>query len=195
MLKGSTERQADHQIDALFLDRWSPRAMSGQSISEGDLMTLLEAARWAPSSYNAQPWRILYARRDDEHWARFFSLLSEGNQLWAHRAAALLVFISNTRDQRGNHSKTHSFDAGAAWENLALQACRSGLIAHGMQGFDYERTRQELSIPNHFLVEAMAAIGMPGNVEDLPEALRARERPSPRYAITQIACAGTCTFE
>lgn len=195
MLKGSEERWADYPVDTLFVDRWSPRAMSGQSITDGELMTLLEAARWAPSSNNAQPWRILYARRDDKFWPLFFGLLSEANQLWAQRAAALLVFISNTRDQKGNPSRTHSFDTGAAWENLALQAYRSGLIAHGMQGFDYERTRQELSIPSHFLIEAMAAIGLPGNVDDLPDALRARERPSPRYAVVQFACAGKFKFE
>ena len=77
MIKGSEIRRADHPIDNLFIDRWSPRAMSGEAIEEADLMVLFEAARWAPSSFNNQPWRILYARRDSEHWPLFFDLLGD----------------------------------------------------------------------------------------------------------------------
>src|SRR4029079_10173110 len=112
----------------LFLDRWSPRAMSGEEISEAALMVLFEAARWAPSSYNNQPWRILYARRDTEHWPRFFNLMVEFNQSWTSTAAALVVFISKTHfDFNGEPAVTHSFDTGAAWENLALQGSLKGL--------------------------------------------------------------------
>src|SRR4030095_13817484 len=96
MLKGHEVRRADHPIDRLFLDRWSPRAMSGEEIPEEDLMVLFEAARWAPSSYNNQPWRILYARRSSEHWPLFFDLLADTNKAWAKNAAALLLFVSKT---------------------------------------------------------------------------------------------------
>src|SRR5437868_7195033 len=114
MIKGSERREADHPVDKLFLDRWSPRAMSGEEIPEEDLMTLFEAARWAPSSYNNQPCRILYARRDGEHWPLFFDLLVEGNQVWARNAGALLLFVSKTTfDSNGQPYPTHSFDTGA----------------------------------------------------------------------------------
>ena len=93
MIKGSEIRKADHPIEALLLDRWSPRAMSGEEIPHEELMRLFEAARWAPSSFNAQQWRALYARRSSEHWPVFFELLVEANKSWAKNAAALIVFI------------------------------------------------------------------------------------------------------
>ena len=195
MIKGSEKRESKYPIDKIFLDRWSPRALSGEAVSEEELMTLLEAARWAPSSYNNQPWRILYARRDTEHWSRFLGLLIEFNQSWAKNAAALLLFVSKTTfDFNGESSVTHSFDTGAAWENLALQATMLGLVAHGMQGFDYERARTELNIPEGYRVEAMAAVGRPGRAEDLPDALREREAPSPRKSLEEIAREGQFNF-
>ena len=191
----SRKQQAQHTVDELFLDRWSPRAMSGEAVSEGELMTLFEAARWAPSSYNNQPWRLLYARRDTEHWATFFGLLVEGNRAWAKDAAALLLFVSKeTFDFNGQPYPTHSFDAGAAWENLALQATKLGLATHGMQGFDYERARAELNIPEGFRVEAMIAVGRPGDPARLPERLREREAPSGRKPLSEITCEGRFNF-
>ena len=197
MINGSESRKAktEHPVAELFLDRWSPRAMSGEAVTEEELMTLFEAARWAPSSYNNQPWRILYARRDTRHWPLFFGLLVEGNRAWAKDAAALLLFVSKeTFDFNGKPYPTHSFDTGAAWENLALQATLKGLVAHGMQGFDYERARAELSIPGGFRVEAMAAIGRPGDPARLPERLRERDVPSDRKPLPAIACEGAFRF-
>jgi len=197
MIDGSESRMQDAQypVDELFLDRWSPRAMSGEGLSDEELMTLFEAARWAPSSYNNQPWRILYARRDTGQWETFFNLLVEGNQSWAKDAAALLLFISKeTFDFNGQPYPTHSFDTGAAWENLALQATMLGLVTHGMQGFDYERARAELNIPEGFRVEAMIAAGRPGDPAQLPESLRAREAPSGRKALSEITCEGAFNF-
>jgi nitroreductase len=195
MIKGSERREADYPVDKLFLDRWSPRALSGEEMPEEELLTLFEAARWAPSSYNNQPWRILYARRGTEHWPTFLGLLVEGNRAWAEKAAALLVFVSKeTFDFNGQPYPTHSFDTGAAWENLALQASLNGLVAHGMQGFDYERARTALGIPEGFRVEAMAAVGKPGRVEDLPQHLREREAPSPRKKLAEVICEGPFRF-
>ena len=195
MIKGSEKRDAGYPVDKIFVDRWSPRAMSGEGIREEELMTLFEAARWAPSSYNNQPWRILYARRGTEYWPVFLDLLVEGNRAWAEDAAALLVFVSKmTFDFNGETYPTHSFDTGAAWENLALQATLNGLVAHGMQGFDYERASAELKIPEGFRVEAMAAVGRPGRAEDLPESLRERESPSPRKKLAEIVCEGPFDF-
>ena len=190
-VKGSDVRIPDRPIDPLFVDRWSPRAMSGEPISHEELFTLFEAARWAPSSFNNQPWRILYARRDTEHWPTFLGLLVEGNRSWAKDAAALLLFVSKeTFDHNGEVYPTHSFDTGAAWENLALQATLGGLVTHGMQGFDYERARAELNVPEGFRVEAMAAVGRPGDPSELPERVRAREKPSDRKPLSEITFEG-----
>ena len=191
MTKGTEIRKADYPIDSVFLDRWSPRAMSGEPISEEELFTLFEAARWAPSSYNNQPWRILYARRDTPHWPQFFDLLVEFNQGWAKNAAALVVFISKTTfDHNGKPAATHSFDTGAAWENFALQAALKGLVVHGMQGFDYDKARTALNVPEGFKVEAMAVIGKPGRKEDLPEKLQQRETPNDRRKLTETVFEG-----
>lgn len=191
MERGSEKRQAGHPVDKLFVDRWSPRAMSGEPIPETDLMVLFEAARWAPSSYNNQPWRILYARRNSEHWPLFLSLLVEGNRTWADKAAALLLFISKTTfDHNGKPARTHSYDTGAAWENLALQAMLRGYVAHGMQGFDYERARTELKVPEEYQVEAMAAVGLPGSKVSLPERLQAVETPNDRRPLERSICEG-----
>jgi nitroreductase len=191
MTKGTEIRKADYPIDSVFLDRWSPRAMSGEPITEEELFTLFEAARWAPSSFNNQPWRILYARRDMAYWPIFLGLLVEFNQSWAKNAAALVVFISKTTfEHNGEPAVTHSFDTGAAWENLALQGTLKGFVVHGMQGFDYEKARTALNIPEGFTVEAMAVIGKPGRKEDLPERLQEREMPSHRRKLAETAFEG-----
>ena len=196
MIKGSDKRSADYPIDKLFLDRWSPRAMTGAPIPHADLLTLFEAARWAPSSYNNQPWRMLYALRDTEHWQTFFDLLVEGNQSWAKNAGALLLFLSKkTFDYNGKPSITHSFDAGAAWENLALQGSLKGYVVHGMQGFDYERARNALNVPDDFQIEAMVAVGIPGSAEVLPEKLRSKEAPSDRRKLEETICEGPFCFK
>ena len=195
MIKGSEVREAGNPVDHLFLDRWSPRAMSGEEIPEGDLLTLFEAARWAPSSFNNQPWRILYARRGTEHWQLFFDLLAEGNKVWAADAAALLLFASKeTFDYNGKPYPTHSYDTGAAWQNLALQGWLKGYVVHGMQGFDYERARAALNVPEGYRIEAMAAVGLPGPIDQLPEPLRKRESPSPRKPLSETVCEGPFAF-
>jgi len=190
MIKGSEKRTPDHPVERIFVDRWSPRAMSGEEVSEAELLTLFEAARWAPSSMNNQPWRMLYATRGSSHWPLFYDLLVESNQIWCERAAALLVVISKTTFDNGKACRTHSYDSGAAWMSLALQGNLLGLVVHGMQGFDYERARLALRIPEEYQVEAMAAIGRPGRIEDLPEPLQARETPNGRRTLTQSVCEG-----
>lgn len=195
MIKGSEVRKPGHAVEELFVDRWSPRAMSGEEISEEDLMSLLEAARWAPSSYNAQPWRLLYARRGTEHWPLFFDLLVEFNQTWVKDAAALILFVSReTFEHNDQPSVTHSFDTGAAWENFALQGWLKGYVVHGMQGFDYERARTALAVPEGYRVEAMAAVGRPADPDRLPEGLRARETPSDRKPLAETVCEGPFRF-
>lgn len=191
MIKGSAHRQAAHPVLPLFVDRWSARAMSGEALSEAELLPLLEAARWAPSSMNFQPWRFLYARRDTDFWPAFLDLLLPGNRLWAERAGALVLFISRTHfDGDGRPCITHSYDTGAAWQSLALQGSLNNLVVHGIQGFDYQRARRVLRIPADYAVEAMAVIGKPGNKAELSEALQQREQPSDRRPLAQTACEG-----
>ena len=187
-------RTPQYPVNPLFLNRWSPRAMSGQPITDEEFLTLMEAARWAPSSYNNQPWRFIYAKRDTPSWPTLFGLMGEFNQGWAKNAAVLLVVISKkTFDHNGQPSRTHSFDTGAAWENLALQASLMGLVAHGMEGFDYDRTKGELHIPEEYQVEAMVALGRPGNKEQLVAALQERETPSERKPISSFLLEGSFT--
>ncbi|UZF91839.1 nitroreductase family protein [Bosea sp. NBC_00550] len=196
MTNTANSRTADHDIDPLFLERWSPRAFTNEIISEAELKALFEAARWAPSSYNSQPWRFIYARRDSAHWPTLLGLLNEFNQSWAKHAAALVVIVSKEAmavpgksEEVPSHS--HSFDAGAAWANLALQAVRLGWQAHGMVGFDLQRARSELKVPAGYRVEAAVAIGKPGDKAQLPEALQARETPSQRNPISATVFEGS----
>lgn len=188
-------RKPEYLVDSIFPARWSPRAMSGETIPPEDLMALFEAAKWAPSANNNQPWRFLYARRESPHWAVFFDLLNELNRVWAIKAAVLIVAISKqTFDYNEKPSRTHSFDCGAAWENLALQGFLKELVVHGMQGFDYEKARTALQIPDLYTVEAMIAIGKPGRKEDLPAHLLEREFPSSRKSVSDIAVEGSFNF-
>jgi nitroreductase len=184
-------RKADHPIEPLFLRRWSPRAMSGESLTEEELRRLFEAARWAPSTYNEQEWRFLYARRDTPHWPLFFDLLAEGNKAWCHRAAVLVVVLAKKVFTRNNQpNPVHLFDSGAAWENLALQATAMGLAAHGMAGFDFDKARRVLRVPDQYAVAAMCALGRHGKPEDLPPPLRELEKPSSRRPISESICEG-----
>jgi len=189
-------RESGHAIHPLFLERWSPRAFTEESISERELMALFEAARWAPSSFNSQPWRFIYALRDDEYWQQFLSLLVEFNQGWAKRAAALVIVASKrTSTPPGATaeapSHTHSFDTGAAWAQLALQATANRWVAHGMSGFDKDRAATELFIPPDFRVEAAIAIGRQGDKSLLPERLQAREAPSGRAPLEDVVSRGS----
>jgi nitroreductase len=180
-----TNRHADHPVDPLFLDRWSPRAFDGSEVPDSDLATIFEAARWAPSAFNSQPWRFLYAKRGDAHWEQFLSLLIPYNQTWAKTASVLVFILSDSmpsanRDGVPQHSLTHSFDAGSAWVSLALQATSLGYHAHGMSGIEYEKAREALELPERVHLNAACVIGRIGDPAQLDEKLRAREVPSGR---------------
>jgi nitroreductase len=188
-------RQPDHPIEKILLRRWSPRAMSGESIADTELLTLFEAARWAPSTYNEQEWRFLYARKDAPHWKTFFDLLMEANQAWCEQAAVLVVVCSHQVFARnGKPNPVHTFDSGAAFENLALQGTAMGLVVHGMAGFDRSKARADLGVPDDYDVEAMIAIGKPGNPAILPAELRERETPTGRKPVSELICEGPFAF-
>ncbi len=188
-------RQAEHPIESLFLKRWSPRAMTGEALAAQDLHRLLEAARWAPSTYNEQEWRFLYAHRDTPNWPIFFELLMEANQTWCAHAGVLCVVISHKVFERnGKPNPVHTFDSGAAFENFALQGAAMKLVVHGMAGFNRAKARADLNVPEDYEVEAMIAVGHPGDVDSLPEELREREMPSDRKPIAEISCEGLFAF-
>ena len=188
---GLSQRKPAYSIDKFFADRWSPRALLPDPMPEEDFLAIMEAARWAPSSYNNQPWRFLYSRNGSPSWETFLKLLVEPNQAWCKHASILLVVISNTKfDHNGKNCPTHSFDAGAAWQNLALQAWLKGYAAHGMQGFDYARAAKELEVPSDFKVEAMIALGKVGPKEALPKELQEREAPSDRRPVAESIAEG-----
>jgi nitroreductase len=193
--KAEDHRKPEHSIESLFWRRWSPRAMSGEPITETEVMSLFEAARWAPSTYNEQEWRFLYARRDTPQWPAFFDLLAEGNRLWCRQAALLSVIVAHQVFERnGTPNPVHVFDSGAAFENLALQGTAMGLLVHGMQGFDFEKARSALAIPQDFTVAAMFAVGRPGDPERLPPDYRKIEVPSGRKQVREFICEGRFSF-
>ncbi|MEZ5557894.1 MAG: nitroreductase family protein [Pseudomonadales bacterium] len=175
-----------------FPGRWSPRAMTGLPLTESQLTTLIEAARWAPSCFNSQPWRFAYTLNGDDHWPLVLGTLMDANQSWARNAGALIAVASRRRFEHNDQpAPTHAFDAGAAWMSLALQAAHMGLVAHGMYGFDQAAAREALRLPELYELCAFVAVGHPGERDDLPERLRERETPSTRKALAEICCAGT----
>lgn len=187
-------RQSSHAIDPDMLARWSPRAFSDEVLPEAELLTILEAGRWAPSAFNAQPWHFIYARRDGADWQTFVDLLSPFNRDWARHAGAL-VFIASSMsrlDSKGQRlpTRSHAFDAGAAWGMIALQATKLGWHAHAMGGFDHDRAMVTLGVPEDWRLEVAVAIGRQGDPATLPEGLRAREAPSPRKPLSEIASEG-----
>ncbi len=198
----ATRRVPNFPVESLFLHRWSPRAFTPEPIAEAQLMTVLEAARWAPSCFNSQPWRFLYARRDTAQWDTFVGLLHAENQVWAKNASALVVIVSNTLmpnpkrwpgapgEDEPVPSHTHSFDAGAAWAQLGLQSTLAGLRAHAIIGIDMARTRAALNVPAHFRIEAAVAIGRQAAPETLDYALQEKEHPSVREPLSAIALEG-----
>lgn len=170
--------------------------MSGAPLSDGEVLTLFEAGRWAPSTYNEQEWRFCYARRDTPQWPLIFDLLIEFNQSWCKNAGMLVVVLAHkVFTLNGKPNPVHMFDAGAAFENIALQGTAMGLVVHGMQGFDYEKARTALEVPEDYAVAAMFAVGKPAPVEVLPEAMREREVPSGRKPLEEITCEGAFSFE
>lgn len=164
------------EINKLIEQRQSPRAFSEKPVSEEQLETLFEAARWAPSSMNEQPWRFIYATKDNkEEFERMFSCLMEGNS-WAGKAPVLFVTIAKTAYDRNGKPNTHAWhDVGLATGNFLLQATEIGLHAHLMGGFMADKAREALGIPEGYEPVAMGALGYIGDPDTLPEQLRERE--------------------
>jgi nitroreductase len=176
-------RHADYPLDPAFLNRWSPRAFDSREVPEETLMAAFEAARWAASSYNEQPWRFVIARSEDDR-KRFLAFLMEANQAWAKDAPVLVVVCSKkTFSHNGSPNRTYQFDAGAASAYMALGATLNGLIAHGMAGFDPDGARATLGLPTDFDPIAVFALGYHGDSAKLPAEIAAREVPVGRRPV------------
>lgn len=188
-------RKAAHPVDPIFTERWSPRSFTAEDIPVDTLMTILEAGRWSPSSYNSQPWRFVWARRGTPHFDTFLKLLVPGNQAWAKDASAI-VFVASAKTmsvpgkEEPVPSRTHSFDAGAAWMAVSLQAHTLGWHAHGMIGVDYEAAATAIGLPESYHLEMVFTIGRRDDPEKLPEGYRAREAPNDRRPLAEVAFEG-----
>jgi len=193
-LQAMNTRIPDHPIDPIFQERWSPRAFDGEPMAQADLLTVLEAARWAPSAYNYQPWRFVYAHRGDARWSDFVDLLVPFNVGWAQHASALIFVLSDTLMELGDEATpahSHSFDAGAAWAQLALQAGRMGYQARGMAGIDFAKARAELNVPDRYRVEMAIALGRPTAPTELADEFHKRDDESLRHPVLEFAFAGS----
>ena len=190
----TASRQPDHPVDNQFPARWSPRSFSDAKLSEAEVMSVLEAARWAPSASNNQPARFVWGLRGDAGFDAILGALVPFNQDWAGRAAALVVVASRdvtvAADGKINPNRWAAFDAGAAWMSLALQVQSMGLVAHAMGGFDVPALAAAVGLPEAHSLHAVVAIGHQGPVENLPEALRSRETPNQRNPLTASAFRG-----
>jgi len=188
-----TGRIAHPKVEKLFIDRWSPRAFDGSEMPQEDLDVIFEAAGWAPSAYNVQPWTFLYARRGDANWDLLLSQLIDFNQSWAKNASALVYIVSDRlmRSDKGNsENHSHSFDAGAAWALAALQAQAMGYHTHGMTGIKFGEAEAALGVPDDHRLEAAFVIGKAAGKEILPDFLQEREVPSTRKPVSEIVKAG-----
>jgi len=182
----------DHPVHDLVQRRWSPRAFSPEPVSQADLLSVLEAARWAASCYNDQPWSFLVGRKEDDTWRGIHDCLVEGNRLWAREAPVLMLSMAHEHFVTTGKPNRHAqYDTGQAVSALALQATALGLFVHQMAGFDAEAARKTFSIPPAHTPMAAIALGHAGDPDRLPEKLAERERaPRDRVPVETFAFAG-----
>jgi nitroreductase len=187
----SNSRTPEVDIDPMFTDRWSPRSFAPEPLSDEELQSLFEAARWAPSCYNEQPWLFIYAVSEGDR-QRFATALVEQNRLWARRAPVLLFVVARLEFARNGKANRHGiFDAGAAWMSLALQARKRGLYAHAMAGFSVERAHEVLAVPRQgYEIMAAVALGRRDDPALLPAPVAANEAPNGRRPLVDVAFAG-----
>lgn len=177
-MKAEKQAHTDHPIQAPLAERWSPYAYSQRAVTEHDLLAILEAARWAPSSYNEQPWRYILARSQDaDAFAKLLSCLVEGNQAWARNAPVLMIGIAMLKLARtGKPNKAAHHDLGLAAGNMCVEATARGLFVHQMIGIVPERVRELYSVPEDAEPLTGIAIGYLAESATLPEPLRERDR-------------------
>jgi len=187
------EASPDHPVHELIARRWSPYGYSERDVSESDLRSLFEAARWAASSYNEQPWRYIVAtKKDAAEFERLLSCLVEPNQAWAKSAPVLALAVASlkfSRNDKPNAVAIH--DLGLAAGNLSLEATARGLLVHQMAGILPDKARETYAIPEDFQPLTAIAIGYPADLETLPDAIKERDvAPRQRKPLGELVFAG-----
>lgn len=179
-------------VHNLIRERWSPRAFASKSVEPAVLASLFEAARWAPSSNNEQPWAYLVATKDDtENFAKTLRVLVEFNAAWAKEAPVLMIAVSRLNFQNGTPNRNAFYDTGAATALLSVEATARGLAVHQMAGFDHDKAKKVFEIPEDCEPIAAIAIGYPGDPNSLPEKLRDREvAPRTRKPLSEFVMSG-----
>ena len=183
----------DHDIHDVLRQRWSPRAFDGRPVARATILRLVEAARWAPSCANEQPWRfVLSSREQPEEFGRVLDCLTASNRLWAQHAAVVGLAVAKLHFERTGQPNRHAWhDVGLATANLVFQAATLGVMVHQMAGFDAARARAALSIPVGFEPVTALALGYLGDPDTLDEPLRSREVASRvRMPLTALAFLG-----
>jgi nitroreductase len=181
-------------IHEILSQRWSPRAYSDQTVAADTLRSLFEAARWAPSSYNHQPWAYIVATKDDhDNFAKILSTLVEFNAGWAKNAPVLVLSVAQVKMPKDGANNRHAFhDVGSASAQLTFEANSRGLLVHQMAGFDPAKARQVFGIPQDWDPVAAMTIGYPGDPESLSDRLRAGElAPRTRKPLSEFVMTGT----
>ncbi|WP_141692609.1 nitroreductase family protein [Paenibacillus pectinilyticus] len=183
-------RKADYPVHSLFLNRWSSRAFEEKEVTQETLHTVLEAARWAPSSSNLQPWRFVVAHTEEQK-QKFQAFIKPNNRLWTDHAPVLLLLLSHKLRQDGEPNGAHAFDTGAAWASIAFQAHLLGLATRAVGGYDREKAREVLQVPAEYELHAVIALGYRGARETLVEEFQQRELPNGRRALNESIIEGS----
>lgn len=172
----------------VFLDRWSPRSFADRDVSPALLRKVFEAARWAASSYNEQPWRFILGRRGDNTWQKIFDTFSDFNKKWTRTAPVLMINAAKPRfDHNGSPNRVALYDLGAATQCLCLEATALGLATHQMAGFDTEAARKAFGIPEDYTIGAAIALGYQGEPDALDEQmLQSEVAPRTRLPLGQF---------
>ncbi|MFN4769149.1 MAG: nitroreductase family protein [Candidatus Kapaibacterium sp.] len=185
-----TQHQTQHQssVAEFILGRYSPRVYAPEPIQATDMQTLFEAASWAASSSNAQPWMYIYDHRGGETFERILRCLNESNQAWAQHSAALVISLVNTKNAKGGNNRFAHHDVGMSNATLLLQAQTMDIYGRMMGGYDINKVREAFAVPEDFDISAIIALGYRGDLELASEADRERElRPRARKEVQRIA--------
>lgn len=184
---------ADHPVNELIQNRWSPRAYSDRPVERRLLAQLFEAARWAPSSSNEQPWSFVFGEKGSEGYQRIFDALVPFNQGWVKSVPVLAIGLARKHSSRDGAVNNYAlYDLGQAVAQLAVEATAQGLVVHQMAGFDHDKARTNLNVPETHHIGSVMAIGYWGDPNSLPETIKDRElAPRTRYPLEKFVFEGT----
>lgn len=179
-------REFNYDIIPQIKERWSPRAFSDKKVPEEELMAILEAARYAPSCFNEQPWRFIIADTPEKH-EKVAETLASANKVWAEKAPLLIIILGKkTFTETGENNRWNAFDSGTAWGYLSLEAQNRGLTTHAMGGFSPQKARELFDINDDYEIITVVAIGYMGDKQTLPDDLKEREEPGTRKGVYEL---------